>query len=161
MWFYKKNHSGNANVSFDDLSSYLNLYVNFKLKVLDAKKMGLDKDTAYIAEVENYEYALHTQKRISKTNAEFVFIMNEYRDAVLMFNLSEMKIWNKAQNDESLLRSFYEKNKDAYLQRPFEEVSGQVIVDYQRKLERDWVESLKKTYTVKIYQDELRKLAKL
>lgn len=62
MWFYKKNHGGTANVSTKDLEAYLNQYINFKLKVLDAKEMGLDTDTAYLAEIKNYETTLAAQK---------------------------------------------------------------------------------------------------
>lgn len=161
MWFYKKNHAGNANATYKDLEAYLRLYINFKLKVLDAKEWGLDKDTAYVKEVKNYETALRTQKRISKTNVEYSFIINEYKEAVLMFNISEIKIWERAQNDENQLRDFYDKNKNAYLQGSFDEVRGKVISDYQQKLENEWIETLRKRFFVKVNQDELKKLAKL
>ena len=160
MWVYKKNHSGNGNAAYEDLQTYLDLYINFKLKVLEAKELGLDKDTAYLSEVKNYEHALRTQKRISKTKPEYVFIMNEYKDAVLMFNISEIKVWNQAQSDENQLRIFYDKNKSVYLQSSFEGARGQVITDYQQELENEWIKELRKKYPVKINQDEIRKLAK-
>lgn len=130
MWFYKKNHVGNAAVSAQDLETYLNQYINFKLKVLDAKEMGLDTDTAYIAEIKNYESALEAQKRTSKTSQAHVMIMNEYRDAALMFNVSEIKVWNKAKDD-------------------------------QEQIEKEWIDTLRKKYSVKINQNEIKKLAKL
>ena len=40
MWVYKKNHAGVANASYQELNAYLNLYINFKLKVVDAKAMN-------------------------------------------------------------------------------------------------------------------------
>lgn len=131
IWFYKKNHSGNSNASYQQLEDYLGLYINFKLKVLDAKELGMDRDTAYLREVANYEAALHAQKRRSKTSAEYPLIINEYKDAVLMFNVSEMKLWNKAGNDEE-----------------------------QKRLEDEWISELRKRYTVKINKDEIRKLTK-
>jgi len=160
-WFYKKNHAGNASVSYKDLEVYLNLYIDFKLKVLDAKELELDKDTAYLAEVTDYEQSLNTQKRISKSKPEYTFMMNEYREAVLMFNLTEKKIWEKAQNEETELLAYYNSHKDAYAQGSFEDVKGQVITDYQQNLELEWVSFLRKKYPVKIYPDEIRKLAKL
>jgi len=161
MWFYKKNHSGNANTTYLDLETYLNLYINFKLKVLEAKESGLDKDTAYTREIRNYEYAMRSQKKASKTNAEYSFIMNEYRDAVLMFNISEKKIWDKVQNDETQVLAFYEQHKERYGQRPFDDVKGQVITDFQQKIEDEWTTDLRKRFSIKIHQNELRKLAKL
>ncbi|WP_316793450.1 hypothetical protein [Pedobacter frigoris] len=161
MWFYKKNHSGNANATYQDLAAYLDLYINFKLKVMDARETGLDKDTAYTKEIENYESALRTQKRVSKSNAEYSFILNEYREAVLMFNISEKKIWERAQNDENQLRNFYENHKNQYQQSSFDEARGQVIADYQQKMEDEWIIALRKRYAIKVNHDEVRKLAKL
>ncbi len=130
LWFYKKNHSGNSTTSIKDLEDYLNQYINFKLKVLDARDMGLDTDTAYLAEIKNYASALEAQKRSSRTSQTHTMMMNEYRDAALMFNVSEIKVWNKAIND-------------------------------QDRIEKDWIDTLRKKYSVKINQNEIRKLAKL
>ncbi|NQX42739.1 hypothetical protein SAMN05421820_11217 [Pedobacter steynii] len=161
MWVYKKNHSGVANAAFKELEDYLNLYLNFKLKVLDAIEMGFDKDTAYLTEIKNYEAALRTRKKISNTKATYSMVLNEYKNAVLMFNISELKVWDKAQNDEDQLRSFYERNKLFYKDGSFEELKGKIINDYQDVLEREWVVALRKKYPVKVYEAELRKLAKL
>lgn len=160
MWVYKKNHAGATNASYQDLAAYLALYVNFKLKVMDAKGMGLDADTAYKKEINGYEQALKAQKKSSPKNIEYDFIINEYREGVLMFNVSEKKIWNKVQDNESQLRDFYNKNTTKYANKDFEEIKGQVIADYQQNLEDEWIKLLKSKYTVKINDDELKKLAK-
>lgn len=161
IWFYKKNHAGNANAAYKDLEAYLNLYIDFKLKVQDAKELGLDKDTAYLAEVKDYELSLNTQKRITKSRPEYSFMINEYRDAVLMFNLTEQKIWKRAQNEESELLAFYDRHKNAYAQGSFDEAKGLVITDYQKSLEEQWIAALRKKHAIKINQNELKKLAKL
>ena len=161
MWVYKKSHGGIANASYSELSSYLDLYINFKLKVIDARAMGLDADTAYKTEINGYEKALKTQKKTSPKNLEYTYIMNEYREGVLMFNVSERKIWSKAWDNESKLREFYSANASTYGNKDFDEVRGQVIADYQQNLENEWIKLLRTKYTVKINDDELRKLAKL
>jgi len=160
MWVYKKNHSGIASASYQELAAYLDLYINFKLKVIDAKVMGLDADTAYKKEINGYEKALKAQKKSHPKNTAYDFIINEYREGVLMFNISEKKIWSKVQENESLLFDFYSKNNEKYTGKSFDEVKGQVIADYQQSLEEDWIKSLKSKYTVKVNEDELRKLAK-
>ncbi|RZK41447.1 MAG: hypothetical protein EOO90_11110 [Pedobacter sp.] len=161
MWVYKKNHAGVSNASYSDLYSYLNLYVNFKLKVIDARSMGLDMDTTYKAEISGYENALKSQKKTSQKKMEYSFIMNEYREGVLMFNVSEKKIWSKAWDSENDLRVFHRENASNYSNKDFEEVRGQVISDYQQKLENEWIKLLRTKYTVKVNEDELRHLAKL
>ena len=131
IWTYKKNHRGIANVSYEDLIAYLHLYINFKLKVLDAMELKLDKDTSYLAEVKKYETALQAQRRLSEKSAEYTFVMNEYKEAVLMFNISELKIWNKAQDGEA-----------------------------QLKLEQEWINALRNKYTIKVNQQQIKKMAK-
>ena len=159
MWVYKKNHGGTTAAPYKDLAAYLDLYINFKLKVIEAKSMGLDTDTAYKAEINGYEHALKTQKKSLPKNKEYDFIMNEYREGVLMFNVSEIKVWSKVQDDENQLKDFYTKNSAKY-DKQFEDSKGQVIADYQQQLENEWIKSLKSKYTVKINEDELKKLAK-
>ncbi|RZK55258.1 MAG: hypothetical protein EOO91_14420 [Pedobacter sp.] len=160
MWVYKKSHAGVANASYQELNAYLNLYINFKLKVVDAKAMNLDADTAYKKEINGYESALKSQKKTSPKNIEYNFIMNEYREGVLMFNVSEKKIWSKVQDNETQILEFYNKNTSLYAGKTFDEVRGQVVADYQQYLENEWIKTLRAKYNVKINDDELKKLAK-
>lgn len=160
MWAYKKSHNGNISAAYDTLQAYLNLYINFKLKVLDAREMGLDKNASYQEEIKTYEDALTTRKKVGVSNKDRDFLLNEYREGVLMFNVSEQKIWNKAQEDEQAINEFYSKNQQNY-NKPLSEVRGEVIADYQLSLEDKWLKSLKQKYQIKINENELKKLAKL
>jgi hypothetical protein len=160
MWAYKKSHNGNISAAYDTLQAYLNLYINFKLKVLDARDMGLDKNASYQEEIKTYEDALTTHKKVGVSNKDRDFLLNEYREGVLMFNVSEQKIWNKAQEDEQAINEFYIKNQQNY-KKPLSEVRGEVIADYQLSLEDKWLKSLKQKYQVRINENELKKLAKL
>jgi len=160
MWAYKKSHNGTISVSYDTLQAYLNLYINFKLKVLDARDMGLDKTPGYQEEIKNYEEALTTHKKAGTSGKDHDFLLNEYREGVLMFNVSEQKIWNKAQEDEQAINEFYSKNKQNY-NKPLSEVRGDVIADYQQSLEEKWLNGLKQKYQTRINESELKKLAKL
>ncbi len=45
---------------------------------------------------------------------EFGFIMDEYRDGLLLFDLMEKEIWEKSKNDSIGLQKFYEVNKEKY-----------------------------------------------
>ncbi|WP_276089724.1 hypothetical protein [Pedobacter sp. JY14-1] len=159
-WFYKKNHQGNAPASVKELEGYLDLYINFRLKAIDARQQGLDRDTAYLAEVREFEATLKNQKRHSASKPDNTYLLNEYKDAVLMFNLTEKRVWGKAQNDEAGLRAYFDTNKGKYGGASLDEVRDKVVNDYQQQLEDQWVAELRKKYPVKIEQDELRKLAK-
>ena len=54
--FYKNNH--NDEITKDYLDEYMNLFVNFKLKVREAKEMGLDTNLSFINELEGYRKQL-------------------------------------------------------------------------------------------------------
>ncbi|RDV15152.1 peptidylprolyl isomerase [Pontibacter diazotrophicus] len=58
-YVYEKNNSGNEDAyTRQSVSEYLNLYTNFKLKVLEAQGQGLDTTTAFRRELEGYKEQL-------------------------------------------------------------------------------------------------------
>lgn len=54
-------------------------------------------------------------QRLDKTNEEFRLLMKEYRDGILLFDLTDRKVWSKAVRDTVGLEAFYEKNKTNYM----------------------------------------------
>ena len=62
--------------------------------------------------------------------------------------------------DDEKLKTYYAENTKNYEGKPFEEVRGQVVGDYQQQLEMDWVASLRSKYKIKINQAELKKLTR-
>lgn len=160
LWVYKKNHAGQDKLDYKDLTAYLELYVNFKLKVAEARALGLDTVEDYKQEIAGYEEALKTQKKVLVDSQEYAYIMNEYREGVLMFNVCEQKIWGKAQEDSEQLKTYFASNEKKYEGKAFDEVRGQVVGDYQQQLETNWINSLRSKYKIKINQAELKKLAK-
>lgn len=160
LWVYKKNHVGETKFDEKDLAAYLDLYVNFKLKVAEAKSLGLDTDEAYKQEIAGYETALKAQNKVSVDAPEYTYIMNEYREGVLMFNVCEQKIWGRAQENNDNLKTYYTSNVKNYEGKSFDEVRGQVVGDYQQQLETEWVNNLRSKYKIKINQAELKKLAR-
>ncbi|MBL7985491.1 MAG: peptidylprolyl isomerase [Flavobacteriales bacterium] len=46
---------------------------------------------------------------------EFRMLMKEYRDGILLFELTDQKVWSKAVKDSSGLQNYYEQNKMNYL----------------------------------------------
>ncbi len=45
---------------------------------------------------------------------DFRYLLQEYHDGILLFNISEEKIWNFASEDSIGLEAYYQKNKDKY-----------------------------------------------
>ncbi len=46
---------------------------------------------------------------------EFRTLMEEYKDGILLFDLTDQKVWTKAVKDTVGLKEFYEKNKSNYM----------------------------------------------
>ncbi|WP_161890060.1 peptidylprolyl isomerase [Pontibacter russatus] len=58
-YVYEKNNGGNEDAyTRQSITDYLNLYTNFKLKVMEAERMGLDTTTAFKRELEGYKEQL-------------------------------------------------------------------------------------------------------
>lgn len=51
---YNRNSVVSSTINKEDLNNYLDLYINYKLKLLQAKQEGLDTTKTYLEEVDNY-----------------------------------------------------------------------------------------------------------
>ncbi|MCX6306082.1 MAG: peptidylprolyl isomerase [Bacteroidetes bacterium] len=52
--------------------------------------------------------------RLEQKYPEFKALMGEYRDGILLFDLTDQKVWSKAVKDTVGLAAFYQKNKNNY-----------------------------------------------
>lgn len=51
------------------------------------------------------------EAQLPAKNPDFRYLVQEYRDGILLFTLMEQKVWKKAVEDTTGLRAFYEANK--------------------------------------------------
>ncbi len=56
----------------------------------------------------------HEREMLEEKYPEFALLMQEYRDGVLLFNLSNDSVWIKAAQDTAGLTNYFESNKDKY-----------------------------------------------
>jgi len=52
---------------------------------------------------------------LEKKYPEFGYLMNEFHDGILLFEISGRRVWNKVTEDTTGLKDFYERNKDRFL----------------------------------------------
>lgn len=52
---------------------------------------------------------------LEEKNPNFKALMNEYRNGILLFELTDRKIWSQALQDTTGLKTFHEKNKDRFM----------------------------------------------
>lgn len=53
--------------------------------------------------------------QLESTRIEFKNLLHEYRDGILLFDLTDQKVWSKAVKDTTGLKEFYNKNKNNYM----------------------------------------------
>lgn len=57
---------------------------------------------------------LYHNQNLENEYPEFKVVMNEYKEGILLFDLMEKEIWNKAKTDTIGLKLFYDLNKENY-----------------------------------------------
>ncbi|HNQ37692.1 MAG TPA: peptidylprolyl isomerase [Prolixibacteraceae bacterium] len=64
---------------------------------------------------ENETLIRYEESRLEEKHPDFRSLLQEYHDGILLFNISERQIWQKAASDSVGLAAFYETNKGKYL----------------------------------------------
>jgi len=57
----------------------------------------------------------YADSQLEVENPDFKSLINEYHDGILLFDLTDKKVWSKAVKDTTGLEQFYEKNKNNYM----------------------------------------------
>jgi peptidyl-prolyl cis-trans isomerase SurA len=57
----------------------------------------------------------HEESMLDSKYPEFKSLMQEYRDGILLFDLTDQKVWSKAVKDTVGLKAYYEANKTKYM----------------------------------------------
>ena len=57
----------------------------------------------------------YEESKLDSLYPDFRNLMQEYRDGILLFELTDSKVWSKAVKDTSGLKEFYDKNKSNYM----------------------------------------------
>ncbi|GAK91257.1 survival protein SurA precursor [Nonlabens ulvanivorans] len=58
--------------------------------------------------------AAYYDKNLENENKDFAFIYDEYKEGLLLFDLLETKIWNKAKEDSLGQQEYYDSHKEKY-----------------------------------------------
>ncbi|HSO87993.1 MAG TPA: peptidylprolyl isomerase [Draconibacterium sp.] len=103
-------------------------YNNFEIFKIDNKSYKIEQFQAflkntnvepglYLDHLKNwveYEITALENSKLEEKYPDFRYLFQEYHDGILLFNISEEKIWNFAAQDTVGLEEFYKKNTNKY-----------------------------------------------
>ena len=126
------------------------------------KNRRAKKPLDYFEEYKNTQLKKYVIDHLEYQNEEFRSILESYQKGLEIFELMKVHIWDVPASEPELVQAFYEKNIDNYKDKgeKFEDVKGYVESDYQNKIQKEWMESLRNQSKVKYYKRQVKKLEK-
>ena len=97
------------------------------------------------------EVIMKTEKEnLPKKTPTYLYLANEYFDGLLIFELSNKRIWSQVGADTVALYEHYLNNASDFSENgvliPYENCKGEVMNSYQAKLEVDWIKEMRQRY---------------
>ena len=99
-----------------------NIYTQFDFaKYLAANQKGKHTETVEVYFNNAYNNFVNKScidyfdSHLEEKYPDFKLLMKEYRDGILLFELTDQKVWSKAIKDTAGLNAFYKKNKNNYM----------------------------------------------
>jgi len=109
-------------------------------------------DTKY-QEFADLELNKYYNENLEAEFPEFAAVMEEYRDGLLLFDLMEKEIWEKAKSDTVGLQAFYEAHKNNYKWE--NRVDAQVFSSTKQDVAKQAQKYLKKGKSVEYIKEKL------
>ena len=125
-----------------------------KYNIISTKDLVYDLYKRFI----DYNALEFYKNNLENENDEYRFVINEYREGLLLFNLMQEKIWTLKDSDTINLREFYNDNINKYLS--FEDDRGKIIGDFQKFQETNWLNNLRSKHKVVINKKAVKRLRK-
>jgi peptidyl-prolyl cis-trans isomerase SurA len=91
-----------------------NYFLNDFKKYLQIKNITTGKYSNHFNDWMNAEIIAYEDAHLEEKYPEFRYLMQEYHDGLLLFNIMEEKIWKFAAEDTLGLQNFYEKNRGKF-----------------------------------------------
>lgn len=120
-WTYNKNETGLDKTLFT-INNSKNITVKEFLDWLELRQRrfgGVANSDVFLNKafdwfVEN-QLISYREENLVNENPEYAAILKEYRDGLLLFDLMQVQIWDKAKEDTTALKKYYNMHKSEYM----------------------------------------------
>lgn len=115
IFYAQTNSISTPVISFNNTTFSISDFVDFlqEGKKFNVKRGSLELDKQLDEFGQKKLIDFEKEKLVNKY-PEYKYLVSEYHDGLLIFDISQKEIWNKASVDTTGLESFFEKNKDNY-----------------------------------------------
>ncbi|MCB9252191.1 MAG: peptidylprolyl isomerase [Flavobacteriales bacterium] len=96
--------------TYSDFSDYIS-DVQTPKKSGNLEYIGNEYFNAFVEKM-NFAYE---EDHLEEKYLDFKYLMKEYRDGILLFELTDQMVWSKSVEDTTGLKAFYEQNKNKYM----------------------------------------------
>jgi peptidyl-prolyl cis-trans isomerase SurA len=141
-------------LSINDLKITQEQFVNYLKKNTDIPVFQSFED------FKDAEVLSYYKDNLEKSEPEFAYTIEEYKDGLLLFELMQHKIWEKSSKDTLGLKTFFNDHIKEYQPQELDSIKGQVMNDYQNFLEKNWISDLRSKSVIEVDKRELKKLIK-
>ncbi len=107
---FEKLNNNETLVTIDGMSVSINKFSEY---ILAYQSVGSDIDVMYI-DFLNEELLAYEESKLEEKYPEYKALLQEYREGILLFDLTNKKVWSKAVEDTLGLQAFYDANKSNY-----------------------------------------------
>ena len=116
---------------------------------------------AYSAFIEEQVVDAEDQEIVSG-NRELRWLLKEYEEGMLLFNIMEDSVWNAATNDKEGLEKFNAANHKTMSagDSTLNQGNGRAVVGYQQYLEEQWIKRLRTRHSVKVDRQVFERVSK-
>lgn len=143
---------GTSTISYDDFAQHLfknqRNYVN---KPMSANAV-INRTYSKFKEDQIIQYH---RNNLEFENEDFGFVLKEYRDGLLLFDLMEKQVWNAASKDTIGLQTFYENHKSEYMWE--DRVDAVILSSANKKNVEKAIKMLNNGKSIETIESELNK----
>lgn len=112
-----------------------------------------------LTEFVNKQIMDYEDQRLEGKYRDFRLLMNEYRDGILLFELTDTKVWSKAVKDSTGLDAFYASNKTMFMWD--ERLDGTIYTCKDKKVAANLAKMLKKGTEASAIMEKINKDSQL
>ena len=98
--------------------------------ILEYQESGIDFEMIYQKFVD-FTCLEYEESKLEENYPEYKRLLNEFRDGILLFDLTSKMVWNKAMVDTIGLEKYFNKNRDNYVWEDRAEANVYTCSDYK------------------------------